>query len=80
MPDSTPRSDAPQTRQERDIARRLRSAANAARDHLPLGYGVTLFVFPMDRPAEDTLVQYISTADRASMIEAVEVWLRRQKH
>ena len=63
-----------------EVRRRLVNAARAARAELPEGVGITLFAFPMDAPPEDTTVHYISTADRASMVDAVKVWLDRNTH
>ena len=63
-----------------DVRRRLVNAARAARAELPDGVGITLFAFPMDEPPDDTTVHYISTADRASMVDAVKVWLNRNTH
>ena len=63
-----------------EIRRRLINAARAARAELPEGTGVTLFAFPLDQPPDDTAVHYISTADRASMLDAVKVWLNRHTH
>lgn len=62
------------------VRRRLVNAARAARAELPEGVGITLFAFPMDRPPDDTTVHYISTADRASMVDAVKVWLNHNGH
>ena len=68
-------------RREDDYVRTiLRNAARAARGHLPDGWGVTMFVFPQDAPSDSTTVHYISTCNRADMIDAVQAWLNRQRH
>ena len=75
MTTKRPRAD------ETDYVRRnLKRAIQAAQTELPPGYGVTLFAFPFDAGDDDTLVQYISNADRPSMINAVKAWIKRQEH
>ena len=63
-----------------EIRRRLLNAARAAQAELPGDVGITLFAFPVDEAPDETTVHYISTADRASMVDAVKVWLNRNSH
>ena len=66
---------------DQEVQRRiLREAIVAVRDKLPEGWGATLFVSPMNAPPDETTVHYISMFDRASMLDAVKVWLKRQTH
>lgn len=57
-------------------AKKMREIAQKVASELPKTQGFCLLVFEFDRPG---LANYISNADRASMIEGLEETVRRLK-
>lgn len=53
----------------------IQPLASGIKELLPPGWGMALFVFPME--GREGNLNYISTADRKTMIEAVQEWLKR---
>lgn len=59
-----------------DIKRQLRTLAGDIDADLPDGWGFTLFLYSY---GEKGSIFYISSAERATMIEAIKEWLAKQE-
>lgn len=55
----------------------MRTLADFVKKRLPKGWGFALIVFPFSRPG---ISNYISNAERASMIQALEETAKRLKN